>query len=149
MHIPNWYTAFPLHFGTTSGGSIKADQWRALITLYIPLVLTSQWPQVGLTDSSIWLKMTMDLMTAIYSCTSHTVSSESIKIYTESMLSYLALLKETFDKISWVPNYHAALHIPELLSAYGPPYGWWTFPFERLIKELQNVPVNARMGKIP
>jgi hypothetical protein len=91
--------------------------------------------------------MTTDLMSAIYACSSHTVTSESIAHYNTYMLSYFSSLKEHFTKISWVPNYHAALHIAKLLKEYGPAYGWWTFPFERLIRELQNALINARMGK--
>lgn len=148
MVIPNWFTTYPVHFGTTSGGSIKADQWRAIATLYLPLVLIQVWPIAGESISAIWLKMTTDLMTGIYACSSHTVTLRSIDIYRRSMISYFAYMKEYFPKVDWVPNYHAALHVPEFLLLYGPAYGWWTFPFERLIRELQNVPTNAKMGRL-
>jgi len=146
MFVPTWMTKLPQSFGSASGGSLKADQWRVIATLYAPIVLIMEWPKSGVPDSSAWLKLTTDLMSAIYSCSSHTVSTESINNYKKFMISYLSGIKTHFESISWVPNYHAALHIPKLLEEYGPAFGWWTFPFERIIRELQNVPNNSRMG---
>jgi hypothetical protein len=147
MIIPTWFTRLPQTFGSASGGSLKADQWRVIATLYAPLVLIQEWPNNN-PASHHWLKMTTDLMTSIYACSSHTVSDESLECYQSHLVSYLTILKTEFPKVHWVPNYHAALHIPDLLKDYGPAYGWWTFPFERLIRELQNVPTNSRMGMV-
>lgn len=144
MILPSWFTKLPRNFGTAT---LKADQWRAIATLYVPLVLIKEWPTEAQPDSKIWLDVTTDLMTAVYACTYHTVSDQSVEIYDKAITSYLTRVKQHFKKVSWVPNYHAALHITELLKQLGPSYGWWTFPFERLIRELQNVPTNSRMGE--
>jgi hypothetical protein len=143
---PTWLTRLPPMFGYTSGGSLKADQWRVVATLYAPLVLIQEWPTKD-PKTAIYLELTTDLMSAIYACTSHIVSPQSIDLYETHILAYLTNLKAHFSCHGWVPNYHAALHIIELLEEYGPAYGWWTFPFERLIRELQNVPNNSRVGQ--
>jgi hypothetical protein len=141
-------TRLPQTFGSASGGSLKADQWRVIATLYAPIVLVLEWPTEGEPESYYWLKSTMDLTSAIYACSSHTVSTDSIREYEEHMLSYLTVIKMHFPDARWVPNYHAALHIVDLLKDLGPAFGWWTFPFERLIRELQNISTNSRMGKL-
>lgn len=150
MITPTWFTNLPSTFGSRSGGSIKADQWRAFAMLYGPLVLIRVWPITAKPQSAIWLKLTTDLMSALYACTSHSVSSESIALYDAYIRSYLTTLKTNpeYKDHRWVPNYHGALHITEVLKDYGPAYGWWTFPFERLIRELQNVQINDRMGMV-
>lgn len=122
MIVPSWLTKLPRTFGSASGGSLKADQWRIVATLYAPLVLIREWPSANNAESVVWLKLTTDLMSAIYSCTSHTVSTESIKQYHRHILSYLTTLKAHYKKLRWVPNYHAALHITEMLEEYGPAY---------------------------
>jgi hypothetical protein len=147
MIMPSWFTKLPKLFATASGGSLKADQWRAIATIYAPLVLIQEWPKASVPDSEIWLHLMTDLMSAIYACSSHTVSTTSITKYREHILAYLSAVKTHFSQHQFVPNYHASLHITQLLGELGPAYGWWTFPFERLIRELQNVPNNARMGK--
>jgi hypothetical protein len=149
MIVPTWMTKLPTTFGSASGGSLKADQWRVVATLYAPLILIMEWPAANQPDSDHWLKSTAHLMSAILACTSHTVSTASIALYRDNMLAYLNIIKEKYEHHKFVPNHHAALHIPKLLEELGPAFGWWTFPFERLIRELQNVPTNSRMGKLP
>ena len=147
MITPTWLTKLPQTFGSAAGGSLKADQWRIIATLYAPLVLIQEWPIHDQPRSREWLKSTTDLMSAIYACSSHTVLEHSIKLYETHIVSYLKILKDTFPSYKFVPNDHAALHVIELLRRLGPAHGWWTFPFERLIRELQNFPTNSRMGK--
>ncbi|KAF9525314.1 hypothetical protein CPB83DRAFT_897180 [Crepidotus variabilis] len=36
---PSWMTAVPLNLGSKSHGKLKADQWRTLGTVYLPLSL--------------------------------------------------------------------------------------------------------------
>lgn len=146
MILPTWFTAFPQPFGTKSGANLKADQWRAIATLYAPIVLIREWPNDEKPDSAIWLRLTTDLMSAILACTSHTVSPESINEYESKIRSYESTIQEKYPELRWVPNYHGALHIPELLKDYGPAFNWWTFPFERLIRELQDIETNDRLG---
>lgn len=144
---PTWLTMLPQTFGSASGGSLKADEWRVAITLYVPLVIIREWPTADAPDSAVWLRMTTDLMSAISACSSHTVCRSSIRRYNSYMIDYFLQTKSHFPDMKWVSNCHAALHIGDLLEEYGPAHGWWTFPFERIIKELQNVPNNARIGE--
>jgi hypothetical protein len=147
MIVPSWMTRLPQNFGSASAGSLKADQWRIIATLYAPIVLVQEWPTHD-PKSYYWLKSSMDLMSAIYACSSHTVSTESIREYEKYIYSYLSILKDHFSDTPFVPNHHASLHIIDLLKDLGPAFGWWSFPFERIMRELQNFLTNSKIGKL-
>ena len=65
--MPSWFMSVPKNFGDQAAGMIKADEWRSLITIYIPITLISLWgagtPQV---DLKLILDNTMDLVSAVY-----------------------------------------------------------------------------------
>ena len=64
---PSWFTLVPKNFGDQAAGTIKADEWQSLITVYIPITLISLWgadtPQA---DLKLILDNTMDLVSAVY-----------------------------------------------------------------------------------
>jgi len=144
--IPSWVTRLPREFGSASAGSLKADEWRAVATLYAPLVMIREWASAG-EDKKAWLDLTLNLASAIRAATSRTMSQESISLFNHHIHDYLAGIKTLFSDRPWVPNYHAALHLPQFLRSLGPPQGWWTFPFERMIKLLQNIRTNQQPGE--
>ncbi|EEB94266.1 hypothetical protein MPER_06943, partial [Moniliophthora perniciosa FA553] len=40
---PSWVSSVPKNFGEAKAGSIKADEWRVLSTVYLPIALTTLW----------------------------------------------------------------------------------------------------------
>ncbi|KAG2737921.1 hypothetical protein P692DRAFT_201732258 [Suillus brevipes Sb2] len=44
-------------------------------------------------------------------------------------------------------NGHMALHVWDYLQLFGPVRSWWCFPYERLIGQLQRLPINHIFGK--
>ena len=40
---PSWLQLVPTDFGDARAGTIKADEWCTLATVYIPLALVSLW----------------------------------------------------------------------------------------------------------
>ncbi|KAI9568422.1 hypothetical protein HD554DRAFT_2260500 [Boletus coccyginus] len=42
---PSWLRSVPVNFGDLAAGTIKADEWHSLITIYIPIALISLWGQ--------------------------------------------------------------------------------------------------------
>jgi hypothetical protein len=158
MSTPSWMTRLHGEFGSAAAGSLKADEWRVVATLYMPLVMVMEWSK-GRNETSDQLseerkqqlnllQLTMHLTSAVLACTSHTVTEESANLYKHHMLEYLKGVQKLFPDQPWYPNYHAALHLAEFLTALGPTHGWWTFPFERLIKVLQSANTNSRMGEL-
>ncbi|KAG2742833.1 hypothetical protein P692DRAFT_201870580 [Suillus brevipes Sb2] len=41
--VPTWLGSVPSDFGDASAGTLKADEWRSLITVYLPIALVSLW----------------------------------------------------------------------------------------------------------
>jgi hypothetical protein len=157
MLIPSWMTRLPREFGSAAAGSLKADEWRVVSSLYVPLAMIMEWSEG--TDNTVevteerkkkidLLQLTMHLTSAILSCTSHTITDEAIALYKHHILEYFKGVQRLFPDEPWVPNYHAALHLAAFFAAMGPAHGWWTFPFERLIKVLQSANTNSRMGEL-
>ena len=40
---PSWISSVPYNFGDASAGTLKADEWCTMSTIYIPLALVSMW----------------------------------------------------------------------------------------------------------
>ena len=148
---PTWMTSVPSNLGEATHGKLKADQWHALGTTYLPLSLIRLW---GLTNTGSprsrrcreILNLTMSLLSAVTVASSHSMSPALANSYLQHMQAYLAGLKEVFTEYGFHPNHHIALHLHQYLLRFGPVHGWWTFPFERMIGMLQCMPTNGKIG---
>ena len=148
---PSWTTSVPLKLGTASHGKLKADQWRALGTIHLPVSLIRLWGIVESSEPRLSrclqiLNLTISLASAVVIATSHTVTTAHAEAYLQYMLQYLKGMKELFPEYKLHPNHHMALHIHEFLLLFGPVHSWWTFPFERMIGALQRMPHNDKIG---
>ncbi|KAJ7175585.1 hypothetical protein C8R46DRAFT_1160842 [Mycena filopes] len=146
---PSWVTSLPAKVGgSAGGGKLKADQWRVLGTIYMPLTLGRLWANSDpLSKQRRLLDLTMDLVSSVILAASRETSVAVAEAYHRHMLSYRIGLQNLFPHYECHPNHHMALHITECLLLYGPVHGWWTFPFERLIGALERIPTNYRPGK--
>jgi hypothetical protein len=150
---PSWMTSVPRNLGNAAHGKLKADQWRVLGTVHLPLSLIRLWGNVDSDNPRSVrcrkiLEVTMSLVSAVVLATSHATSSAHANSYLTHMLNYLNGIKELFPEYKLHPNHHMALHIHELLLLFGPVHSWWTFPFERMIGALQRMPHNDKLGKL-
>ncbi|KAG2740663.1 hypothetical protein P692DRAFT_201727802, partial [Suillus brevipes Sb2] len=151
--IPSWFTSAPSDFGSASAGTMKADEWRSLITVYIPIALVSLWgagtshpsDEVGTRHRAI-LDHTMELVCAVYLACARSTSAERAHAYHSHIARYVGNLKKIHPTFALRPNHHAAFHIYDFLLLFGPAHSWWCFPFERLIGILQRLPVNHKIG---
>jgi len=150
---PSWMTSVPRNLGNAAHGKLKADQWRTLGTVHLPLSLIRLWGNVD-TDNhrSVRcrkiLQVTMSLVSAVVIATSHTISASHANAYLGHMFDYMNGIKQLFPEYKLHPNHHMALHIHEYLLLFGPVHSWWTFPFERMIGALQRMPHNNKMGQL-
>ncbi|KIM50310.1 hypothetical protein SCLCIDRAFT_145863, partial [Scleroderma citrinum Foug A] len=98
---PSWFMSVPKNFGDQAAGTIKADEWRSLITVYIPIMLISLWgagtPQA---DLKLILNNTMDLISAVYLACSRAMSSERAVAYRSCIASYVGNLKHVHPTFS-------------------------------------------------
>ena len=152
MYTPSWLTSVPTNLGEPSHGKLKADQWRTLGTIYLPVSLIHLWDKLEDDDQRSrqckkFLTVTLSLISAVIIASSRTTSHEKADLYLYHMQMYLNGLRELFPLYRFLPNQHMALHLAEYLRFYGPVHSWWTFPFERLIGMLQHIPNNFQDGE--
>lgn len=154
MTVPTWFGSVPSNFGSASAGTIKADEWRSLITVYIPIALISLWgadtshpsDEVGTLLRTV-LDHTMELVCAVYLVCARTATADRAHAYRSHIARYVANLTKIHPTFALRPNHHAAFHIYDYLLLFGPAHSWWCFPFERLIGILQRLPVNHKSGE--
>ncbi|KAG2050009.1 hypothetical protein BDR06DRAFT_892699, partial [Suillus hirtellus] len=152
--VPTWLGSVPSNFGEASAGTLKADEWRSLIMVYLPISLVSLWG-AGTSHSSdelavrlkVVLDHTMELVGALYIACARTMTARRAKVYRLYISGYVGKLKEIHPTFSLRPNHHASFHLYDYLLLFGPAHSWWSFPFERLIGILQRLPVNHKFGE--
>jgi hypothetical protein len=149
---PSWLTSVPQELGSASHGKLKADQWRALGTTFLPASLIRLWSCEDPEDPrSVRCRkicdVTISLLSAVSIACSRTTSIKHADAYLQHMQSYLEGLKELFPDYKFRPNHHMSLHLYEYIRFYGPVHSWWTFPFERVIGILQRISINYKPGK--
>jgi len=151
--IPSWVRSVPRNFGEAKAGTLKADEWRTLATIYLPLALVSLWGEGSAHRSHevkahLWavLDNTMALVSAICIACSRTMTHSCITAYRSCILTWLSTLPVALPAAKPIPNCHMACHIYDYLKLFGPVRLWWCFPFERLIGHLQHLPINHKFG---
>ena len=146
---PSWMAPVPHNFGAAAAGTPKADEWRSVFTIYLPITLILLFGQL---DSSKQqrdvLDHTMLLVCAVLLACKRTMTSRRIERYRENLRAYIRLLPLLYPDLSCESIHHMAFHIYDFLKLFGPVHSWWTFPFERLIGQLQRVPTNHRFGQL-
>jgi hypothetical protein len=150
---PSWVNSVPKNYGDASAGVMKADEWRLLSTIYLPLALISMWG-VGTTHTSPTnsirfhriLNHTMLLVSAISLACKHTMSQAHSSAYLTCLVQYLKELVDIHPDANHLPNHHMAMHLPHFFHLFGPVRSWWCFPFERLIGQIQRLLSNHKLG---
>jgi hypothetical protein len=153
--VPSWIYTVPKEFGEPKTGTLKADEWRSLATIYLPLALISYWGE-GTSQSTTYqtaalrrhLDHTMHLVSAVLLACHRDMTKARIDRYTKYMTTYLAELNNHHPEANQVCNQHMSLHLPMFLLLFGPVYSWWAFVFERLIGRLQKLPSNNKFGML-
>ncbi|KAF7335733.1 hypothetical protein MVEN_02229000 [Mycena venus] len=137
---PAWINSVPKNYGHNNAGTIKADEWRVLATIYIPIALVLMWGD--------------DFM-AMFQATTlacrYSTSESRLRAYRNFIKHWIDQLHSLhlhakFHDWKKRPNIHAAFHIFDFLRLFGPVISWWSFPFERLIGVLQRINTNDHIG---
>lgn len=151
---PSWLGSVPYNFGDSAAGSLKAEEWRTMITVYLPIALIIMWGEGSshsTPETAAWLRRVLDhtmaLVSAITLVCRRSMSQERATAYRNYIATWLQGLRELHPHVSFRPNGHMALHIYDFLLLFGPVHSWWCFPFERLIGILQRQPNNHKFGQ--
>ena len=151
MIKPSWVTSVPTTL-SSSGPKLKSDQWRTVGSLYLPVTLIRLWSDTKPDDKKgkkrqELLHLTMLLSSAVAAATTRVTSLAHTNDYLTYMIKYREELQRLFPDYACHCNHHMAMHIGDFLMRYGPVYGWWTFPYERMIGIVQTISTNYKSGK--
>lgn len=150
---PRWHAAPPANLGQVSHGKLKADEWRSCFEFDLPVSLLriNTWRSVSGEQTDKYraklVHSTFLLAIAIRWATSHHMSTKNVEKYTEAMKTYLKTLRDLLPSQRFRPNHVNALLVGDYLRLYGPVRGWWMFPFERVIGDLQRSSTNNKPGE--
>ena len=155
MVTPSWLQSVPHKFGDKSSGTLKADEWRTMTTVYLPIALISLWGKGtihGSSSDAIYLRAvlhhTMDLVCAVSIACLRTMTLDRMNAYLGYLKSWISGMKELHPSGKHTINGHMAFHIYDFLLLFGPARSWWCFPFERLIGHLQRLNHNHKHGQL-
>lgn len=152
--VPSFVRSVPMNFGDSGAGKTKADEWRTLSTVYLPLALISYCFYSGKVKDTEFkdrftkvIEHTMELVQAVKLVCQKSICQSEIDAYDKHIKTYITDLETVHPTASFLPNMHMALHITDFLSLYGSAYSWWANPFERLIYKLQETQSNNKIGE--
>lgn len=150
---PSWLNSVPRNFGDAAAGTLKADEWRTMWTVYLPMALVSLWGE-GISHQSAdtpqklrdVLDHSMALASAITLACMRTTTQARATAYRAHVVAWVRNLERLYPNINHRTNNHMAIHIYDFLLLFGPVRSWWCFPFERLIGQLQRLHTNHKFG---
>ncbi|MBW0530538.1 hypothetical protein O181_070253 [Austropuccinia psidii MF-1] len=112
--VPKGVTHITSQVGSARNGKLKTSKWRALFSIYLPLVILDSFlegnsSQLLLTNTELLIK-----------CTAIVVAKSIIKedaiCFSQSYESYQNTSNKLFTKIKITTNHHYEMHIPEQRS---------------------------------
>lgn len=142
----------PKNFGEKGAGSVKADEWHLLATIYLPIALVLLWGEhVGPNAAhfSELLQHAMALFQATTIISRYTTSNARRTAYLDFIKHWLGNLTVLYPHTKTPrtrSNPHIAMHIYNFLSLFGPAVNWWAFPVERRIGQLGKINSNDHLG---
>ncbi|KAG9223512.1 hypothetical protein CCMSSC00406_0007004 [Pleurotus cornucopiae] len=153
--MPSWFDKPPKAFGDAATGTLKADEWRSMSSIYLPLALVTLWGEgsqmASHPDAEYYqhiLNLTMLLASAMFLISRRTTSAEIAESYRRCIKDWTKLFYEVLPTAALRPNLHMAFHVYDFLLLFGPPKSWWTFPFESLIGLIQRTKSNHKQGEM-
>ncbi|EGG12644.1 uncharacterized protein MELLADRAFT_86839 [Melampsora larici-populina 98AG31] len=135
IHTPTWIKRPIPVLGKASFGKLKADEWRSLLTLQLPLILIPMWSRQDHIKRSL-LRNFIHLVSLINIGLKRVMDSFQIKRYRHHIQKYLESSVLIFQHCKLAPNHHMAIHLADCLERFGPVRAWWSFPFERLMGKI-------------
>ncbi|PLW33130.1 hypothetical protein PCASD_17572 [Puccinia coronata f. sp. avenae] len=146
LHIPSWIgRAIPV-LGKASFGRLKADEWRNLFTIQLPLILPALWQDDDPANQSL-LHNFAHLVSFITLALKRTMNMERVNQYRHHLQEYMKSSVLLFPDSPVAPNHHMAFHLADCLDKYGPCRAWWAFSMERLMGTVLKATSNNRLGE--
>ncbi|KAH7872790.1 uncharacterized protein C8R40DRAFT_1051744 [Lentinula edodes] len=149
--VPGWIAKPSDLIGLPRGGTPKADNWRTLFSIFLPLALLSLWQEaspIAAEDADAMasvLQTSMYLTCAANKMSKHTLSLQDREDFREYLRLHIEGLKKNFPGFIQ-PSHHLAFHIYDDMDLFSVVHHFWCFPGERLIGFLKRIPINHKIG---
>ncbi|KAJ3766154.1 hypothetical protein FB446DRAFT_654216 [Lentinula raphanica] len=149
--IPTWISKPPSQVGLPDQGTLKADHWRTLFAVHLPLAELSLWIKTSPissedpTDMASVLETSMSLTCASLTIVKNRLTPERREFFRQAFRKHIMGLKKNFPGFL-LPSHHLAFHIHDFMETFSNVRYWWCFPFERLIGKLQRIGTNHKIG---
>ncbi|KAA1073203.1 hypothetical protein PGT21_050095 [Puccinia graminis f. sp. tritici] len=147
IRIPTWIQrAIPV-LGKASFGRLKADEWRNLFTVQLPLILPSYWNDDDPACLSL-LHNFAHLVSLVNLGLKRSMTAKRADDYREHVQAYIQSSLTLFPDVELAPNHHMAFHLARCLKALGPSRAWWSFSMERLMAQVLKSTGNNQLGQM-
>ena len=115
--MPSWLNSVPCNYGNAKASVVKADEWRILSTIFLPITLISLWGE-GISHPSPAitarvhhiLDHTMLLVLVVSLACMHTMMPGCSAAYLKYMTWYIHNFLHIHVDIKPCPNMHMAMH---------------------------------------
>ena len=146
--LPSWMSPAPKNWGTAARGKLKADQWKVIATVHLPITLMRLWGRN--TDRYFLLLCNfMDLNAAVQLANQRVITADHIRDYEALLLRYLRGMMVLFKDTGLQPVHHVSLHTADFLRLFGPTHSVRTQGFERFNEMLGSQNINMKSGASP
>ena len=128
-------------------------EWWNLATIYFPITLISLWDETfsshikHVAQFCHILDHTMLTVSVISLTCMHMMTKTHSDVYLSCLTQYLQDLQALHLHVTFVPTYHMALYLPHFFHLFGPVHFWWCFLFEHLVRQIQWLLRNHKVGK--
>ena len=98
-YTPSWLPSIPYNFGDASAGNLKADEWRTMSTIYLPISLVSVWgegtthrsPSIASSLQQV-LDHTMTLVSAVSLACGRTMTDARMLAYRNYITQWVGVM---------------------------------------------------------
>ncbi|KAJ3738186.1 hypothetical protein EV360DRAFT_58367, partial [Lentinula raphanica] len=147
--MPVWSSKPPPDIGLPKAGTLKADHWRTLFTIHLPLALLSLWREESPLAAEDAAQMTSVLDTGMtLSCASiimikNTLTAQRRELFRNLLRRHVLGLQQNFPGFM-LPTHHLAFHLYDFMELFSVVREFWNFAFEGFIGKIQRTPTNHR-----
>ncbi|KAI7953318.1 hypothetical protein MJO28_005865 [Puccinia striiformis f. sp. tritici] len=147
IRYPTWVKQPIPVLGKASFGSLKADEWRNLIVIQLPLLLPVYWAAGGPPARSLFRNFA-HLVSMVNLALKRLMNIDKAEKYRQHTLAYLESCLLLFPDVDLAPNHHMSIHLADCLAKFGPSRAWWSFSMERLMGRILKAAHNNRLGQL-
>ncbi|KAI7939845.1 hypothetical protein MJO29_014581 [Puccinia striiformis f. sp. tritici] len=147
INFPSWIKQPLSMLGKASHGKVKADEWRNLYSMQLPLILPLYWRAPDVQQLSL-LHNFAHLVSLVNIGSKRHTESGLIAKYRHHLQAYLLTSVSIFNQETVAPNHHMAIHLAKCLEKFGPVRSWWAFPLERLMGQILKASHKNHIGEL-